>query len=140
MSGKHVRPPVSAETFDAQFDYSRRLAEHHTVPIQDKVDAYVKARREDRKMRQDEQIRTECLAFENGGTVISDEVAYAIADRWPKIRDIGAIRPGSTPSLEVYGSIKAESDKRSGDFIEDINELRELRALEAWARKQGVTA
>ena len=91
-------------------------------------------------MSSDLEIRTECLRFEREGVVISDEVAYAVADRWPKIRAIGAIRPGSAPSLEVYGSIKAESDKRSGDFVEDINELRELRALEAWARKQGVTA
>lgn len=88
----------------------------------------------------DQQIRFECLSFEQNGVMISDEVAYAIADRWPKIRDIGVIRPGATPSLEVYGSIKAEADKRSSDFVEDINELRELRALEAWARNKGVTA
>lgn len=88
----------------------------------------------------DQQIRFECLSFEQNGVAISDEVAYAIADRWPKIRDIGVIRPGATPSLEVYGSIKAEADKRSGDFAEDVMELRELRALESWIRKQGVTA
>lgn len=88
----------------------------------------------------DQQIRFECLSFEQNGVVISDEVAYAIADRWPKIRDIGVIRPGATPSLEVYGSIKAEADKRSGDFAEDVMELRELRALESWIREQGVTA
>lgn len=91
-------------------------------------------------MATDQQIRFECLSFEQNGVVISDEVAYAIADRWPKIRDIGVIRPGATPSLEVYGSIKAEADKRSGDFAEDVMELRELRALESWIRKQGVTA
>lgn len=91
-------------------------------------------------MSSDEEIRTACLGSERDGTVISDEVAYAIADRWPRIRDIGVIRPGATPSLEVYGSIKAEADKRSSDFVEDINELRELRALEAWARNKGVTA
>ena len=78
-------------------------------------------------MSSDKEIRTACLGSEREGTVISDEIAYAIADRWPRIRDIGVIRPGATPSLEVYG-------------FEDINELRELRALEAWARNKGVTA
>ena len=52
MSGKHIRPPVSAETFDAQFAHSRRMAEHRdSTPIQDKVDAYVKARKEERDVQ-----------------------------------------------------------------------------------------
>jgi hypothetical protein len=91
-------------------------------------------------MVSDQQLRFECLSFEQNGVVISDEVAYAVADRWPRIRDIGVIRAGASPSLEAYGSIKAEADKRSGDFAEDLMELRELRALEAWIRKQGVNA
>jgi hypothetical protein len=50
MSGKHSRPPVSAESFDAQFAYSLFMAEvHRRRPIQDKVDEYIEARRQDKK-------------------------------------------------------------------------------------------
>ena len=56
MTRKHIRPPVSAEVFDAQYEHSSRMAAHHTVSIQDKVDAYVKARKEDRdEQRQGDQ-------------------------------------------------------------------------------------
>lgn len=49
MSGKHVRPSVSGAVFDAQYEHSQRMAEARPEPpIQEKVDAYVEARKEER--------------------------------------------------------------------------------------------
>lgn len=140
MSGRHVRPPVNPEVFDRQYEWSRLAAQaRKEMSIQERVDAYIEARRRDRVM-EDSEIREACIAYEETGVGIEDEVALAIAGRWPSLRGIGTVKIDGLPSLELYGSLKHEIGKRSGDFVEDINELRELRALEAWARRQGVQA
>jgi hypothetical protein len=49
VSGKHEKPPVSAATFDAQYEHSQRMAAARPeAPIQEKVDAYIEARKEER--------------------------------------------------------------------------------------------
>jgi hypothetical protein len=58
MNARHARPVEQmqaevasrVETFDAQFAYSLRMAEiHRNRPIQDKVNEYIEARRQDKK-------------------------------------------------------------------------------------------
>lgn len=138
MTARHSKPPVDPGVFDRQYEWSRIAAtQRNEAPLQERVNAYIEARKKDRTM-EDSEIREACLAHERTGEVITDEMAVAIAGRWPGVRGIGTVKEGGIPSLELYGSLKAEAAKRSGDFVEDINELRELTALEAWAVAKGV--
>lgn len=138
MSARHSKPPVDPGVFDRQFEWSRIAGSTRAAePLNDRIAAYVEARRKDKGM-EDSEIREACLTFEQTGEVITDETAVAIAERWPGLRGIGTVKEGAFPSLELYGSVKTEQGKRQGDFVEDINELRELNALAAWAVAKGV--
>lgn len=51
--GRHVQPPVPAATFDAQWEHSRRMGAARSTPLQQRVDEYVQARREEAAERRE---------------------------------------------------------------------------------------
>lgn len=53
--GRHTQPPVPAATFDAQWAHSRRMGAARSTPLQQRVDEYTTARREEAAKNREEE-------------------------------------------------------------------------------------
>lgn len=51
--GRHAQQPVQAATFDAQWEHSERMGARDDAPLQQRVDEYVQARRQEAAERRE---------------------------------------------------------------------------------------
>lgn len=80
-----------------------------------------------------EAVKRACLRFETEGVVIDDDVAYAVASLWIRMPGMRQVCEDGTVTLDLLTSIGQRMGCHSGDFPEDIDALRQLHALKAWA-------